>query len=335
MLITRRLRRLRSFAFGRELLYKNNVSPRDMICPVFVRMDSMVPDSRLTKFEPLVPIPLSELENRVRRIQNAGIGIVALFPVIVHSYKDDRGSYSTSEKGNLMVEAIQLIRDKIPEMGIMCDVALDPFTNHGHDGVLNSAGAVDNDETVFILTEYSMMLAQAGCQILAPSDMMDGRVGEIRKSLEKERIVDTIIFSYTKFLSSFYQPFRIVLGSDQHAGIDKSAYQLHPSDWKGAVESCIRDIREGADAVIIKPASLYLDVCTKIIERVNVPVILYQVSGEYTALKEAMMNGWLPKDSVRESFVSLKRAGGSAIISYFALEYAESLLRKQNKTTKA
>lgn len=326
MLINRRLRRLRAFTFGRELLYKNNVSVEEVICPIFVRMDSVISDEGLSKFEPLVPVTLSELEERVKRIYKAGIKVVALFPVIDKSYRDEKGSYATSEKDNLVANAIRLIRKTIPSLGIMCDVALDPFTSHGHDGTLNSAGLVDNDETVSILTDYAMLLADAGCQILAPSDMMDGRVGEIRKALERQKLVNVIIFSYTKFLSSFYRPFRMVLGSDQEFGIDKSTYQLHSSDWKGAVESCMRDIQEGADAIIIKPASLYLDVCARVLEKTNVPIILYQVSGEYAALKGAITDGWISDNSVEESFISLKRAGGSAIISYFALEYAESLV---------
>ena len=264
---------------------------------------------------------LSEIEELI----NAGINAIAVFPVIESSKKDEKGLEALN-KSNFIVQSINKIKKEFPELILIADVALDPYTDHGHDGILIN-NEVANDETVEVLIEQSILLAEAGADIIAPSDMMDGRIGLIRDSLEKQNLKDTILLSYAaKYNSKFYGPFRDAVNSASNLGnSSKSSYQMNISNKNEALHEVALDINEGADIVMVKPAMPYLDVIQSIKKEFKVPTFAYQVSGEFSMLKNAINHGWLDKEVMLESLVSIKRAGADAILSYAAKEISKEI----------
>ena len=318
-----RLRRLRKSSWIRNLVSENNISHNDLILPIFIREGK-------NKIEPVKSMPginrysvdkLSIILNQVKKYK---IPMVALFPYIQNKKKDLLGSEALNPN-NLICRSIQLIKKNFPNIGVMCDVALDPYTSHGHDGVMIK-NEIDNDRTIEILTKQSLLQAKMGCDVIAPSDMMDGRVAAIRKVLDKENYKDVSILSYAiKFASSFYGPFRDAVGSKKNLKTNKKTYQM---DYRNKFDSFREvgfDLKEGADMIIVKPGLPYLDIISKIKEKFSVPVIAYQVSGEYTLIKNAIDKKFLSEESIIESIISFKRAGACAIITYFALEIAKKL----------
>jgi porphobilinogen synthase len=256
-----------------------------------------------------------------------GIPALAVFPHIDGAKKDAAGSLAHDPNG-LIANAVKAMKDAAPEVGIMCDVALDPFTTHGHDGLIDPAGYVLNDETVEVLKQQALVQAQAGVDIVAPSDMMDGRIGAIRSALESAGHVHTRIMAYSaKYASAFYGPFRDALGSAPNlAGSSKAVYQMDPANSDEALREVGLDLREGADMVMVKPGMLYLDIVRRVKDAYRAPTFVYQVSGEYSMLKGAALNGWLDeKQAVFESLLAFKRAGADGVLSYFALQVARWL----------
>ncbi len=318
-----RLRRLRKSSWIRNLVSENSISHNDLILPIFIREGK-------NKIEPIKSMPginrysvdkLSIILNQVKKYK---IPMVALFPYTPNKKKDLLGSEALNPN-NLICRSIQLIKKNFPNIGVMCDVALDPYTSHGHDGVMIKK-KIDNDRTIEILTKQSLLQAKMGCDLIAPSDMMDGRVASIRKALDKENYKDVSILSYAiKFASNFYGPFRDAVGSKKKLKTNKKTYQM---DYRNTFDSFREvgfDLKEGADMIIVKPGLPYLDIISKIKEKFSVPVIAYQVSGEYTLIKNAINKKFLTEESIIESIVSFKRAGACAIITYFALEIAKKL----------
>ena len=267
-----------------------------------------------------------------RSAAQLGIPVVALFPMIDPSRKTDDGREAW-RKDNLVCQAIMAIKDAVPDIGVLCDVALDPFTCHGHDGILDQQGQVDNDRTIDALCAQTMVQVEAGCDIIAPSDMMDGRVGRIRDDLDKAGYEKVCIMSYAaKFSSCFYAPFRDAIGSAQSSEIvDKKSYQMDPANGDEALREVALDIAEGADMVMVKPGMPYLDVIWRIKQRFGVPTFAYQVSGEYAMLAGAVAQGWLDGErAMVESLLAFKRAGADAVLTYFARELAV-LLRNESE----
>ena len=312
-----RLRRSRKNDWSRRLIQENNLSTSDFILPIFVI------DGKNTK-QPIKTMPdvyrytIDKLGIILDKAIKSKIPMVALFPHTSSSLKNDIGSESLNED-NLVCRAIQYIKKKYKnEIGIMCDVALDPYTSHGHDGLLKS-GYVLNDETIKILVKQSLLQAQMGCDVLAPSDMMDGRVGKIRKVLDKEGYEMVQILSYAvKYASSFYGPFRDAVGSKGLLKGDKKNYQMDFRNSNEALREVSLDIKEGADMVMIKPGMPYLDIIKLVKDNFKIPVLAYQVSGEYSLLSNGINNKLIDKNSIIESLISFKRAGANAIVSYYA-----------------
>ena len=268
---------------------------------------------------------LNHVLSEIDEVINAGINAIAVFPVIESSKKDEKGSEALN-KSNSIAHSINKIKQEFPELILIADVALDPYTDHGHDGILIN-NEVANDETVEVLIEQSILLAEAGADIIAPSDMMDGRIGLIRDSLEKQNLKDTILLSYAaKYNSKFYGPFRDAVNSASNLGnSSKSSYQMNISNKNEALHEVALDINEGADIVMVKPAMPYLDVIQLIKKEFKVPTFAYQVSGEFSMLKNAINHGWLDKEVMLESLVSIKRAGADAILSYAAKEISKEI----------
>ena len=252
--------------------------------------------------------------------------MIALFPNTPTEKKDAKGSHALN-KNNLVCKALRLIKKKHKNIGIMCDVALDPYTDHGHDGVLNNS-RVDNDETIKILIKQSILYANMGCDVIAPSDMMDGRIGEIRKNLDKKGHKQVQILSYAvKYASNFYGPFRSAVGSKNKLIGNKKDYQMDFSNSKESLREVALDIQEGADFVMVKPGMPYLDIIKLVKDNFKIPVFAYQVSGEYSLIKNGINNKILAKEAIYESLISFKRAGANAIVTYFADEIADELIR--------
>lgn len=270
--------------------------------------------------------PVSELARAAKHAHTLGIPAIAIFPVVDQKHKS-LGAEEAYNPKNLICRAVKAVKEAVPDLGVICDVALDPYTTHGHDGIVKNDD-VDNDKTVAVLCKQAVTQARAGCDIVAPSDMMDGRVGVIRAALDKEGFEQVSILSYAiKYASSFYGPFREAVGSAKNLGkADKRTYQMDPANATEALREAALDIREGADMIMVKPAMPYLDIITRIKAQFSVPVFAYQVSGEYAMMKAAGQNGWLDFDKVMmESLLACKRAGASAIFTYAALEIAEKL----------
>jgi porphobilinogen synthase len=324
-----RPRRLRRDDFTRNLVRENNVSVHDLIYPVFV-LDGHQRRENVASMPGVERLSLDLLLGVAAECVELGIPVMALFPVIDPSLKTPDGREALNPEG-LVPRVVRSLKQHFPELGVMTDVALDPFTSHGQDGLLDESGYILNDETVDILTKQALTQAQAGVDIVAPSDMMDGRIGAIRSELEAKRLVHTRIMAYSaKYASAFYGPFRDAVGSAANLGkSNKKVYQMDPGNTDEALREVAMDIAEGADMVMVKPGMPYLDIVRRVKDEFHVPTFAYQVSGEYAMLKAAALNGWLDHDAVMmESLLAFKRAGADGVLTYFALAAAR-LLRDQ------
>jgi len=319
-----RLRRNRQSANLRALVAENALSSDDLIQPIFIK-EGLKGKESIESLPGVSRLGLDVLNEEIRELESAGIKAIALFPVIDSSKKDDKGSESLNED-NLVSQAIKQIKE-ISEMVIISDVALDPYTSHGHDGLINADGYVDNDLTLPVLTEQALVLAKAGADIIAPSDMMDGRVKSIRDAFEAKGYVNTLILSYAaKYSSKFYGPFREAVGSSANLGVgSKDTYQMDVSNVKEALQEVAMDIEEGADIVMVKPGMPYLDIVKAVKDEFSIPTFAYQVSGEYAMLKGAIDKGWLSEEVFMESLLCFKRAGADCILTYAAKEIALEL----------
>ena len=325
-LFSRRPRRLRQNGGVRDLMQETCVTVNDFIYPLFVKEDGDAED--VPSMPGVKRHPISGLLDECRAAYGAGIKAVALFPVTPPEKKDDTGSESLNPDC-LVLRAVRAVKDVLPELIVITDVALDPYTSHGHDGVLNSDSTdVDNDATVKILAQMAVVQAEAGVDWVAPSDMMDGRVGAIREALDDAGHTGVVILSYAvKFASAFYGPFRDAVGSQSAAGesyLDKRTYQLNPANPRESMMEAMLDEDEGADILMVKPAGAYLDIINEVAQSTDLPVAAYQVSGEYAQIHAAAQNGWLDYKKTRdESLLAIKRAGADLILTYFAKEIAQ------------
>ena len=318
-----RLRRNRKKEWSRRLVQESTLSPNDLIWPIFICEGTNVKE-RINTMPGVYRHSIDKLEKLVESAMDKNIPMIALFPNIPNSKKNSKGSEALN-KNNLVCKALRLIRKNYKNIGIMCDVALDPYTSHGHDGILKN-NYVDNDETIKILIKQSLLQAEMGCDVIAPSDMMDGRVGEIRKALDKNNYELVQILSYAvKYASNFYGPFRDAVGSKKTLKGDKKNYQMDFRNSKEALREVALDIKEGADFVMVKPGMPYLDIIKLIRDNFKIPVFAYQVSGEYSLIKNGIKNQILNEGAIIESLTSFKRAGASAIVTYFAEEIAQKL----------
>ena len=318
-----RLRRNRKSAWVRRLVEENNISVNDLILPIFVT-EGKNKVQEIKTMPGIYRYSVDKLNNVINRASKANIPLIAIFPNTPKSKKDFYGSEALNEN-NLVCKAIRKIKKNNPKIGIMADVALDPYTSHGHDGIIKKKKVL-NDETLEILSKQAVLQAQMGCDVIAPSDMMDGRIGVIRKTLDKNNLKDVQLLSYSaKYASSFYGPFRNAIGSSQKNKINKKTYQMDYRNSNEAIREVALDIKEGADFVMVKPGLPYLDVIKSIKDNFKIPVFVYQVSGEYSMIKNAIGKGLLDNESVIESLISFKRSGASAIVTYFALDIAKKL----------
>jgi len=314
-----RLRRLRTSNNLIDLVSETTLTKHDLIQPFFIK-EGLKGSEAIDSMPKISRHGLDIISSKVEQAITAGISSIAVFPVIDSNKKDQEGSEALNPN-NLICSAISSLKKQFPEIIIIADVALDPYTNHGHDGVLKG-NKIDNDETLKLLGEQATFLADAGADIVAPSDMMDGRIGYIRSKLDEFNHKDTIILSYAaKYHSSFYGPFRDAVGSkNQLQGASKSSYQMNIANSDEALHEVALDIEEGADIVMVKPGMPYLDIISKIKNTFKMPTFAYQVSGEYSMLQNAIDQGWLEKEVMLESLLCLKRAGADAILSYSAVE---------------
>ena len=318
-----RLRRNRKAEWSRRLVSESNLSTNDLIWPIFIREGKNIKES-IKSMPGVYRHSLDKVEGLVEKAVNKKIPMIALFPYTPISKKNSRGSEALN-RNNLICKALRLIKKSYKNIGIMCDVALDPYTDHGHDGIVKK-NYVDNDETIKILIKQSLLQAEMGCDVIAPSDMMDGRVGEIRKALDKNGFKLVQILSYAvKYASNFYGPFREAVGSKKLLRSDKKNYQMDFRNSNEALKEVALDIREGADFVMVKPGMPYLDVIRLVKDNFKIPVFAYQVSGEYSLIQNGINNKILNEDAIYESLISFKRAGASAIITYFAEQIAGRL----------
>ena len=319
-----RLRRNRKSDWTRRLVQENNLSVNDLILPIFV-IDGKNKKESIKTMPGVYRYSIDKLPLIIDRAVKSKIPLVAIFPYINSNLKNNFGHEALNEN-NLVCRAIRLIKKKYKnKIGIMCDVALDPYTSHGHDGLL-SKGKILNDETVNILIKQSLLQAEMGCDVIAPSDMMDGRIGKIRKALDKKNFQDVQILSYAaKYASSFYGPFRDAVGSKNLLKGDKKTYQMDFSNNQEALREIALDIKEGADMVMVKPGMPYLDIIKSVKENFKIPVFAYQVSGEYSLIKNGINKKIINENSIIESLMSFKRAGASAIVTYFADKIANTL----------
>ena len=323
-----RPRRLRRDAFTRNLVRENVLTAHDLIYPVFV-LDGQQRREAVASMPGVERLSLDLLLPVAEECLKLGIPVMALFPVIDGSLKTWDGKEATNPDG-LVPRVVRELKKRFPELGVMTDVALDPFTTHGQDGLPDDAGYIMNDETTEVLVRQALCQAAAGVDIVAPSDMMDGRIGAIRAALESSGAIHTRIMAYSaKYASAFYGPFRDAVGSSSNLGkADKKVYQMDPGNSNEALREVAMDIAEGADMVMVKPGMPYLDVVRRVKDEFKVPTFAYQVSGEYAMLKAAAINGWLDHDAVMmESLLAFKRAGADGVLTYFALDAAR-LLRK-------
>jgi porphobilinogen synthase len=319
-----RLRRTRQSDWSRRLVRENTLTVNDLIWSVVVS-DTADPVEPVAAMPGVERLSLSALAKAAKEAQELGIPAMAIFPHIDPARKDDDGSEALNPDG-LVPQAIKTINDAAPNVGVICDVALDPFTTHGHDGILDG-DVIDNDATVDRLIEQALVQAKAGCDVVAPSDMMDGRIGAIREALESEGFTNTMILSYAaKYASGFYGPYREAIGSAAALKGDKQTYQMDPSNRDECLREVELDIAEGADMVMVKPGLPYLDIVRALSDTFPVPVYAFQVSGEYAMIEAAAANGWIDGDRVMmESLLAFKRAGAAGIITYFAPRAARLL----------
>jgi porphobilinogen synthase len=321
-----RPRRLRRDAWSRELVRESRLGAGDFILPVFL-LDGQGKTEAVASMPGVERRSLDRLFAVAEQCLEAGIPVLALFPVLEPSLKSDDGREALNPKG-LVPTALRELKKRFPELGLMTDVALDPFTSHGQDGLLDDTGYIVNDETVAVLVKQALVQAEAGCDIVAPSDMMDGRIGAIRSALEGAGAIHTRIMAYSaKYASAFYGPFRDAVGSAANLGkSNKKVYQMDPGNGDEALREVALDIAEGADMVMVKPGMPYLDVLRRVKDEFRMPTFAYQVSGEYAMLKAAAQNGWLDHDAVMlEALLAFKRAGADGVLTYFALEAARLL----------
>ncbi len=321
---TTRMRRLRSSDFIRRMVSESNLTPADLIQPIFVCEGENYREP-IPSMPGIERLSIDLLIGKCQRLRDLGIPAIAIFPVVPTSKKTKWAEESYNPDG-LAQRAISAVRESVPEIGVMADVALDPFTIDGHDGISNEVGYVENDVTLDVIVKQALSQARAGVQIIAPSEMMDGRVGAIRRALESEGYHNVLILSYAvKYASAFYGPFRDAVGSaSELGGRDKRTYQMDPANTDEAIREVALDLDEGADMVIVKPGMPYLDVVHRVKSEFGVPTFAYQVSGEYAMLMAAVQNGWLDERKIIiESLLAFKRAGGDGILSYFSERAAE------------
>ena len=318
-----RLRRLRKSKWLRNLISETIISNNDLILPIFIREGK-------NKIESIKSMPgikrytLDKLSSILKQVRKYKIPMVALFPYTPDFKKDKHGTEALNSN-NLVCRGIKLVKKKFPEIGVMCDVALDPYTSHGHDGVIIN-NQIDNDQTIKILVKQALLQARMGCDVIAPSDMMDGRIGKIRQELDRNNFKDVSILSYAvKYASNLYGPFRDAVGSKSKLKNDKKTYQMDFRNNSEAFREVALDLKEGADMVMVKPGMLYLDIIRQIKNNFKVPVLAYQVSGEYFLIKNAIQKKILKEDSIIESLIAFKRAGACAIVTYFAIDIAKKL----------
>ena len=323
MTITNRPRRMRQDDFSRKLMRENNLSVSHLIYPMFV-----IDGNKIRQDIPSMPgiqrLSIDELLKDAKECFDLGIPAIAIFPVIKDSFKSNNAEECFNQSG-LVPKAVNALKKYVPKLGVITDIALDPYTNNGQDGLVDKDGNILNDQTVDLLVKQSLCHAKAGADIVAPSDMMDGRVGKIRQALEKNNFINTKILSYSaKYASSFYGPFRDAVGSSKKLGASsKETYQMDPANSDEALYEVKLDLDEGADMVMVKPGMPYLDVLYRVKQAFEKPTFVYQVSGEYAMIKAASQNGWLDEQKIiLESLISFRRAGADAIITYFALEVA-------------
>ncbi|AQQ68918.1 delta-aminolevulinic acid dehydratase [Microbulbifer agarilyticus] len=321
-----RPRRLRASEFSRRLVRENRLSSDDLILPLFV-IEGRDETQQVASMPGVERLSVDLLTAKAKQLVQLGIPAVALFPVVDPSAKSDdaRAAY---DKDGLAQRAVRALKDAAPELGVITDVALDPFTSHGQDGLMNDAGYIVNDDTVEVLVQQALSHAEAGADVVAPSDMMDGRIGAVRAALERDGHANTQIMSYAaKYASSYYGPFRDAVGSAGNLkGANKFSYQMDPANGDEALHECALDLAEGADMIMVKPGMPYLDVVRRVKDELKVPTFAYQVSGEYAMHCAAFENGWLNRDAViLESLLAFKRAGADGVLTYFAEEAAQLL----------
>lgn len=321
-----RMRRMRYNDFSRRLMRENHLTVDDLIYPVFVT-EGVKQRVAIASMPGVERVSLDILLAEAEEISRLGIPAIALFPVVSSDKKSDDAAEAYNPEG-LAQSTVRALKKEFPDLGIITDVALDPFTSHGQDGLINQAGYVMNDETIDVLVKQALSHAQAGADIVAPSDMMDGRIGAIRQALEAHQYIHTLILAYSaKYASSFYGPFREAVGSAAQLGkSNKYSYQMDPANSDEALREILLDIQEGADMIMVKPGMPYLDIIRRVKEQYGVPTFAYQVSGEYAMIKAAAQNGWLDeKQVVLESLLAFKRAGSDAILTYYAKSVAQWL----------
>ena len=319
-----RLRRLRKNLNLIDLVSETNLTSKDLIQPIFIK-ENFNEKEQIESMPGVCRFGIDQALTEIEEVLSSGINAIAVFPVIESTNKDNKGSEALN-KNNFITRSINKIKQEFPELILIADVALDPYTDHGHDGILIN-NVIDNDKTNEALVNQSLLLADAGADIIAPSDMMDGRIGLIRQALEKENFKDTILLSYAaKFNSKFYGPFRDAIKSASSLGnSSKSTYQMNSSNINESLHEVSLDINEGADIVMVKPAMPYLDIIQMVKNEFKVPTFAYQVSGEFSMLKNAINLGWLDKGVMLESLISIKRSGADAILSYAAKDISKEI----------
>jgi porphobilinogen synthase len=322
-----RMRRMRRDEFSRRLMRETTLTAGDLIYPVFV-IDGNGRMEKVASMPGVERMTIDRLLRHAEQCVKAGIPVLALFPAIEPKLKTPDGREAFNPKG-LVPRAVGALKKRFPGLGIMTDVALDPYTSHGQDGVIDATGYILNDDTLDILVKQALAQAAAGVDIVAPSDMMDGRIGRIRAGLEKASYIHTKIMAYSaKYASGFYGPFRDAVGSAKALGkADKRTYQMDPANSDEALWEVGLDLAEGADMVMVKPGLPYLDVVRRVKDEFKAPTFVYQVSGEYSMLRAAIANNWLPESCIMESLIAFKRAGADGILTYFALDAAKALSR--------
>ncbi|EHN71432.1 porphobilinogen synthase [Aliivibrio fischeri] len=326
----RRMRRMRKHEFSRRLMAENQLTVNDLIYPMFVLMGKDRRES-VESMPGVERLSIDLLLEEAQRLYDLGIPAIALFPVVSQDVKSPCAAEAYNPEG-LVQRTVKALKEHVPELGVITDVALDPFTTHGQDGIIDEDGYVMNDVTTEVLIKQALSHAEAGADVVAPSDMMDGRIGEIRKALEKAGHVHTQIMAYSaKYASCYYGPFRDAVGSSSNLkGGNKKNYQMDPANSDEAIHEVAMDINEGADMVMVKPGMPYLDIVRRVKTELQVPTFAYQVSGEYAMHKAAIMNGWLSeRDTVMESLLCFKRAGADGILTYFAKDVAEWLAEEK------
>ena len=322
-----RLRRVRNSKWIRRLISENNLSTNDLILPIFVR-EGKNKKEKIKSMPGVYRYSVDMLNQVMKDVKKYKIPMVALFPYINNSKKDKLGSEALNSN-NLICRSLKFLKKRYSDVGVMCDVALDPYTSHGHDGIIIN-DKIDNDETIKVLVEQALLQARMGCDVIAPSDMMDGRVGVIRKALDKNKFLNVSIVSYSaKYASNYYGPFRDAVGSKKNLKTNKKTYQMDYKNSNEALREIALDINEGADIVMVKPGLPYLDVIKNIKDHFKIPVFAYQVSGEYSLIAQGVEKKLVNKDIILESLLAFKRAGASAIITYFALQIAK-IIKKTN-----